>query len=523
MVTASRKYSLRHSWFAVCAALLLCPGLASGADDWTYTVRPGDSLWRIANLYCGKNSRAAEIAQHNGITDLTQLRAGMRIAIPQKWLVFEPSHAVFVSLFGEVELLDSNHSSANSQRPQPNDRIDMGQVVVTGAGSALIRFADNSQITIQPRSRVLFNKLTLFGPAGMVDTHLRFSYGRGTTRVIPNQQHGFRIETPEGIAAVRGTEFRVGSDPTDGVVTTETLTGEVVFEPNNLSNISLPAGYGVAASTAGVVKESLLPAPQLSLPAEVGRGENLTWPAIAGAKAYNVDWSLLSNPQVTVKSTRLQDPISPVDIQAGEYLLKVRGVSPSAIEGQDASSQLRVLAQAPILQPHPQATSGSMGLRWQDADAQGPYTLELTDLDSQAKTTYEYASPNARISPPVGRYSWRVRGATSSWSQPGNFQVDPATPKNLTSSSRRKQLSLAWDAVDSADEYLVTIIAADGSEQQTITPNTQLNIELPRYGRYQVTVTARQRDLTSGAAELDTLAARRPWWLIGLAIIAIAL
>ena len=50
------------------------------ADDWLYTIRPGDELWSIAQTYCGSARAAEEIARHNGIADATRIRAGERIA-----------------------------------------------------------------------------------------------------------------------------------------------------------------------------------------------------------------------------------------------------------------------------------------------------------------------------------------------------------------------------------------------------------------------------------------------------------
>ena len=138
----------------------------------------------------------------------------------------------------------------------------MGDSVITAEGAVLVQFADTSELAIQPNSEVLFNKLTAFGPAGMVDTHLRFAYGRGNARVQPqNRGDRFRIQTPQGIAAVRGTEFRVGHRSEENASNSETLEGLVAFlRPDQ--NTDLPAGFGVAASARGVVKETLLDAPQ---------------------------------------------------------------------------------------------------------------------------------------------------------------------------------------------------------------------------------------------------------------------
>ena len=161
-------------------SLALETGVAR-ADDWTYTIRPGDDLWTIARDYCGSAKVAPRIAQHNNVADVYALRVGSRINIPTDWLVFAPTTARITQLQGDV-----THLSSHGRQPaQANAELGMGDVIVTRSGSAQVTFADQSTITIQPDSRVLFNKLTAFGPAGMVDTHLRFAYGQGTSNVQP--------------------------------------------------------------------------------------------------------------------------------------------------------------------------------------------------------------------------------------------------------------------------------------------------------------------------------------------------
>lgn len=50
----------------------------------TYTVKPGDCLWNIAERFLGKGYRCGEIAALNGITNASRIYAGMVLTIPDK-------------------------------------------------------------------------------------------------------------------------------------------------------------------------------------------------------------------------------------------------------------------------------------------------------------------------------------------------------------------------------------------------------------------------------------------------------
>ncbi|CAE7458919.1 phoR [Symbiodinium pilosum] len=328
--------------------LVLLAAPASWGDDWLYTVRPGDKLWDIAENYCGSGRLAQVIADHNGLANSAQLQAGQRIAIPTTLLAFSPSNATIVQVTGDIVILQNNGSQSPAQA---GDAVNMGDYVISSKGAALVSFADGSQISIAPDSKVLFNKLTAFGPAGMVDTHLRFTYGQGEATVKPqNRGDRFRIQTPEGIAAVRGTQFRVGRinrDEGPMVSTTETLEGLVAYSGQGQST-DVPAGFGVAASSSGVVKEALLVAPVFNkLPEQVTAGTTLSWQALAGAEDYVVEWARQAQPGIvyastTTSATQIQPPQIP-----GAYLLSVRGVSSSRIQGNNARQAINVLNPAP--------------------------------------------------------------------------------------------------------------------------------------------------------------------------------
>ena len=50
----------------------------------TYTVKPGDSFWRIAQQQLGNGSRYAELAKHNGMTAASVIHPGNVLKLPPR-------------------------------------------------------------------------------------------------------------------------------------------------------------------------------------------------------------------------------------------------------------------------------------------------------------------------------------------------------------------------------------------------------------------------------------------------------
>ena len=367
----------------------------------------GDDLWTLARDYCGSVKDAERIAKHNGISNVYSLRVGSRIKIPTAWLAFAPTTARVTQLVGAV-----THISGQSRKPASiNTELSMGDVLVTQVGSAQITFADQSTITVQPQSRVLFNKLTAFGPAGMVDTHLRFTYGQGISKVQPqNRGDRFRIETPEGIAAVRGTEFRVGYQRDTASANAETLEGEIAFV--SFREVAVPQGYGVAASQGGITKENLLLPPDLSATAEeVFVGERLEWRAVQGADHYMVSWSEQSQPEATADLQTLSEPQTRVAVSAGSYHVSVRAVSAAGIQGFDATQAI-IVKDLPAIPGIPQAldakrTGREVTVTWNSVDDADRYRIQISGRD-HAHTIETTETKAIYILPKTGTYSIAV-------------------------------------------------------------------------------------------------------------------
>ena len=526
MIAALPKQVRALSAALICALMLAPPVHAAEAvqDHWQYTIRPGDDLWTLAKNFCGSARLAEQIASYNNLANPAAVRAGTRIRLPVDWLVFAPSEARLIALNGDVFFLTDNLTTTSRRKATSGQGLPMGSLLVTEQGSALVEFADGSNLTVQPNSRVLFNKLTAFGPAGMVDTHLRFVYGRGSTRVEEqNRGDRFRIETPEGIAAVRGTVFRVGYSDAEGTATTETLEGEVAFVSPD-KTLSVPGGFGVAASAGALTKEALLPAPQIFAQESVGNGDELSWSPVVGASRYAVTWSLTNTPGVSVAVSYHDGPAASVSLAPGRYLAEVRAVSAAGIEGQDAQTEFTVLATAPKLKETRVDPNLPVLLDWVPT-LDGPYggsrefVVELTHSETLQQQLHTTGSSTLSLDLPPGRYSYRVRGDDSAWSESQDFVRLPRSPTGLNVDRKRRSLRLAWDQSDSAHTYRIEVTGPSGQVNVIETAETQAIIDVDEYGAHVISLASVQNSLQSKAVISEETVSRRPWWLLALLVV----
>lgn len=442
--------------FVVALVLLLTSARIASAEDWVYTIRPGDELWSLAAKYCGSASYADELASHNSIADAAAIRPGSRLRIPVDWLVRAPAHAVVVDIQGDVALVVDQADLAVAVGSQ----VQMGMIMRTGQGSAAVRFADGSILRVAPESEVLFNVLTVFGDTGMVDTHLRYLRGRGESQVV-RQRTGsrFRVATPSGVAAVRGTNFRVSVG--DGKTLSETVTGSIDFvQPT--ATAAVPAGFGVVASASGVVKETLLAAPSVSAPTGMLPPEGqIQWSAMSDASGYRVKLFRPERLDVPEVQSVVQGAAYQFEPQAqGDYLVSVRAIARSGLEGFEAKQSVSVgrLGPEPVLQTNAAGTLMS----WTASSP--PYQVQLTDPSGGVRSL-ELATarlPIDTLSP--GSYSMKVRAANSAFGDAAAFSVqpEPAESFDVSVNAETRQAMLSWQRPANAEQVRVTVADTRG-------------------------------------------------------------
>jgi len=152
---------------------------------------------------------------------------------------------------------------------QLGQRLHSGDQLATSENTrAAIRFTDDGSILrVNPNSQVV---LTSGSENGVVVRTLRLELGELWTRVARHQGTTLRVQTPAGVAAVKGTEFVVRVDE-NGVTTVLTLEGVVEFF-NQQGRVDLPAGTKVTVDSASAPRAQPATAAELRQ-AEGVRGE----------------------------------------------------------------------------------------------------------------------------------------------------------------------------------------------------------------------------------------------------------
>ena len=315
----------------------------AASADWLYTVRPGDKLWELADKYCGAHTFWQDLAKHNELSQPTRLVAGSTLRFPLQWLVEVPAAVNVIYTFGDTRYLDAGSTEAKTLGR--GDSLTIGQTLITGSDSyANIQFADGSVMRISPDSEVVFDTLSAYRDTGMVDSRVRISRGSGASEVRPQTGPGsvYRISTPLGVAAVRGTEFRTRADGAASFV--ETTGGAVEYISSNGST-DVSKGFGLKSSSAGELVEELLEPPLLNAARPYGGNESLKWAGLAGAANYLVQ--VYSGPdlsEVLAGASVSAPEFTLASLSPGSYVFGVRGISASGIQGFEATQSLTVLS-----------------------------------------------------------------------------------------------------------------------------------------------------------------------------------
>lgn len=486
------------------------------AADWTYTVRPGDEIWNIASRYCGSASYAEKIIEFNKLDDERRIRPGDRLRIPIDWLVRQPATASVLSVRGTAHLLTPAVEPAQVGR-----EIEMGHRLRTGEGSAVVGFADGSSLRIDADSEVLFNVLTAYGDTGMVDTHLRFYRGRGTSKIIRRgDASSFRISSPTGTAAVRGTEFRVAVESERSL--TETLEGSVGFIRD--SEVEIPAGFGLAASPSGDISEPLLPMPVwISSSGRYPTGSELRWQTLADASAYRVSVFQADDLLTPVRvATSANAALTLQALPPDAYRVSVRGISRNDLEGYESSLDIVLTGRSPEPTSPAILVRGDTTLRWAGAAA-GPYFVEVAKSADFAVVHWREEVHTMHAAPGLapGEYYWRVKDEQSDFGAPRALLVRPRAPEGLSVSSRPMHLQASWQASE-ADEYRVRVMPVANPARtvlDTVVKEPLIDLELQKAGQYEFEITAIHNGVSSEPVRATAGVSGRPWWLLGLLVI----
>lgn len=215
--------------------------------------------------------------------------------------------------------------------------LSEGDRLRTGAeGFATLRLPDGSLLSLPTNSAVRFDRLRRYSLNGAVDRRIHVETGAADSRVMPlrDETSRFEVRTGLGVAAVRGTRFRV--DFTPGRMLAEVSEGKVGVRGRDGPETLLGKGFGLVVGPAGAGQPVRLPsAPTiLSLPAfRASPGAILSVRALEGLSYRAI---LATDPDFLDQVAEVRSADGRLRFEglgAGSYHVAVQAVLPSGLAG----------------------------------------------------------------------------------------------------------------------------------------------------------------------------------------------
>ena len=414
------------------------------AQEWVYTVRPGDSLWEISNEYLISPEYWHKIQEFNGVEKTRQLKPGTRLSIPVEWLKQQPTTARIVDFRGDIGLIRQGETV-----PLPADHVlHMGDGIRTGRNSSIsIKFSDGSQVLVLPTSEIYLEVLEAQEDKGLTNTIIKIIHGRIENKVN-RQQNGsrYQINTPAAVAAVRGTEFRVGAENNGEIMRSEVLAGAVGVTGSGVTQ-DVRAGYATIAKVGSppIAPRQLPVAPDLSGLLKVTAEHNITfqWAALADVGHYRAQLALDKGFSQLVSDALLDAPqVTWADLVPAAYFMRVRGIDELGLEGFNAVHSFTVSEPLQVpraLTPRDGIAldTGQPFIAWSSIQGASFYRLQLASDAAFSQDLLDVSGlVNNNFRPvealPAGQYYWRIQSVDanrgkSAFSASRTFTVRPAS------------------------------------------------------------------------------------------------
>ena len=490
------------------AELTLAPAPADSDGDWTYTIKPNDTPVAIAERLLSDNRSASQLMGYNGRTRDAALEPGNTLQVPVPWLERRPRPAEAVAVRGQA--WRTTHPEGTRSLLNEGDQLNVGDGVRTASnGYARIRLADGSTLSIEPDSRLQFNRLTQYGRGAMADTRMNLEQGRIETHVEPTEEDGsrFEIHTPSAVAAVRGTRF--GLETSEDGTLLEVREGEVWFGTRQDTQ-PIREGYSAYLSPgpgSDPVIRPLPPAPRITSGANTAQQlpVEIAWQAPEGVKRFQLD--LFRNNGEWVKSETVTGNSHPLaGLANGDYQLRLASLSDNRKGGTD-TLEFRIGLQArpaTLRTPARDATleQDQPEFQWSlqgDSEQARVEVARSSGFEETIATSAWKTGESARLSEPLeaGEYCWRVvtrTGGDSTATSPVNcFQVTGSleTTRLISANTIDDRVNLYWQSVDNADGYRLQLAEDSDFErivQDREVSDTEIRMRLDPGERYHVRV-----------------------------------
>jgi hypothetical protein len=405
-----------------CAALAPVAAAAAPAESTiVYPLRPGDTLFDLASHYFLRADDYRAVQRLNAIRAPRRLPVGFKLKVPVALLRTEPIKAQVADVSGEANLVVGGRAA----RIEKGLVVGEGAEILTGA-NAFVRFAlpDGSYVTLPSQSRFEVQTLRRTPFTGAIDREFNLLAGRSESVVTPmtRPRDRFIIKTPQSVAAVRGTIFRVDFDPQTGRSTTEVVEGTVgVSSTVNGSTAVVTKAFGDHASSTGVeAPRALLSPPRLEEPARTQDGEDIALKVIPipEAQLYRARLARDAGMLDPIAETQSDTPqLTFHGLANGAWFVQLTALDADGLEGLPTVYGFeRVLHTLELGSPTPvvQGVKSGWLFRWiSQGDGEHQYRFQLAsgaDLATPILDEPGLTTPQMTVTGlPDGVYWWRVR------------------------------------------------------------------------------------------------------------------
>lgn len=382
-------------------------------DVVVYDMRRGESLFWLAQRYLNRRADYASVQKINRIANPHRIPVGTRLRIPLALLKSEPLNARIVAVRGTVHL----NSNGRDIAPEIGADIPQGTALETGRdGFITLTLPNGSRTSLPTLTRIRIEKLRRIILTGSIDYDFVVDAGKLETQASPLGQdpnNRFRVRTPRAIAAVRGTQFRVGLENASSLA--EVLEGTVAAGSDQGAPAKLAAGLGAVITSDGrVATETLLPPPELLRPGKV-QVDPMVELALAPqdqARGYHLQIAEDAGfTKVLAEATGETTSVAFPDIPNGSLFVRVSAIAKSGLEGMAKTYAMRrVLAG---LTASASADADTMRFAWGgQGEGRRIYHFQLGTVDESRPLLVDEGGLTqdgiALRDLPPGLYRWRV-------------------------------------------------------------------------------------------------------------------
>ncbi len=511
--------NLASYWVEIRSMLLVLAMIfpvSAVAEEWIYTVRPGDNLWNLTERHLKSMDYVPQLQQLNAVKNPYVIPPGTQLRIPVAWSKVQNTSARVMSVYGEATVQRNDRERLPVEQGM---QLLIGDEIHSGNDAFVtVEFADKSQMRMQENTQLRFDTMRIFGDYGLTETLIDLQHGR-TENTVPEKSGKatrFRIKTPSAISSVRGTDFRVGITETQAGTSSEVLSGNVEVAGEK-RNVKVPAGYGTmtAQGMPPVPPVKLLPPPDLSGTARYYQSLPLVikFSPLKGAYAYRAQIAADRDfKNLRSEFTTPNLPFRDGEIPDGDYWLRVRGIDGLSIEGRDAviPFALNAYPEAPfILAPLPggMAEPEKQQFKWAAQTDVSHYAVMISkdaDFSTALYFNPEVKENSVTLSESLipGHYFWRIfsvsaREGAGPFSDTMAFRVPYPAPVVGEAQLDDGKMTFAWRAAEEGQGFQFQF-ARDQEFTDIIheesTAASQLTIAKPDSGTYYLRIKTIESD-----------------------------